>query len=445
MPLPDTTVWEARATGNDNNGGAFITGASGTDYSKQNAPQYALTGVTSSGSGDTILSALAASDMVGNVGQVISGSNFNTGWFPILSVVVGVSITFDTNNAGSHICSGTGSSGVINIGGGLATFTQLITAINWNQTAYLKGTFTLTTALALTLFIDSTHGQFPIKFIGYTTTRGDNGRATITTATNSADLLHFNFASGYEFHNIDFSSTAGTPGDGLVAASSQNSGNILLVNCLVHGFHIGIKGDWQTVFSFGSIVLFKSAVYSCTNVGILNDGLTILLASYVHDNVSDGIKMGSNTGAPVGIILVWRSVIKSNGGKGINDTFEQGGGGGGRFPVIIESDILNNTGDGIDTGTNTSTALILINSIVDGNGVFGFNAAAKWALQLIASVAWRNNTSGDVNNAIKSSTDVTLTGDPFTNRSGDDFTLNSTSGAGQACKAIGEPTTFPPA
>ena len=92
MAQPATTVWEVRPTvGSDSNGGGFVPGASGTDWSQQNSPQYALTGIASSGSGNTVLSALAAADMVGNIAQCTGGTNFNTGLFEVTSVSVGVS------------------------------------------------------------------------------------------------------------------------------------------------------------------------------------------------------------------------------------------------------------------------------------------------------------------------------------------------------------------
>src|SRR5271155_31095 len=118
MAFPTGVVWEVRtATGSDNNGGGWVPGASGTDYSQQTSPQYALTGVASAGSGNTVLSSSAAAAMVGNIAQCVSGTNYNTGFFEVVSVSVGVSITFSINAAGNSICTGVGASGVINIGG----------------------------------------------------------------------------------------------------------------------------------------------------------------------------------------------------------------------------------------------------------------------------------------------------------------------------------------
>jgi hypothetical protein len=48
MALPTTTVIEVRTTGNDSNGGGFVAGASGTDYSQQNSAQYTFSNLASS-------------------------------------------------------------------------------------------------------------------------------------------------------------------------------------------------------------------------------------------------------------------------------------------------------------------------------------------------------------------------------------------------------------
>ena len=95
MAIATTIVWELRTTGVDTNGGGYKPGATGTDFSQQDAAQYALTGVTTAAADAILLTANAAADMVGNICQIRSGTNFTTGFYEILSVVVGVSITLD--------------------------------------------------------------------------------------------------------------------------------------------------------------------------------------------------------------------------------------------------------------------------------------------------------------------------------------------------------------
>ena len=63
--------------------------------------------------------------------------------------------------------------------------------------------------------------------------------------------------------------------------------------------------------------------------------------------------------------------------------------------------------------------------------------------QVGASNAYYGNTSGALHNFPSLPGDVTLTGSPFTNPSGGDFTLNNTAGAGLACQAVGFPSSLP--
>jgi len=108
---------EIRTTGSTTNGGGFVTGATGVDYSQQDAAQWALTTATSSGAGNTILDASAHDDMVGNWACAVSGTNLNQGFYAVDSVVAGVSITFSTRKDGTSIAAGAVANGVINIGG----------------------------------------------------------------------------------------------------------------------------------------------------------------------------------------------------------------------------------------------------------------------------------------------------------------------------------------
>ncbi len=175
MAISSTAVWEVRTTGASTNGGAFVTGASGSDFSQQPGPQFALTGVTSAGAGSTVLHASAAASMVGNVAQVISGTNFTTGFFEIISVVAGVSITFNTNFAGVAITTGVGATGVINVGGAFKYSATAVdglfaSSVRPGNIVWVKsGTYTATgfNYIAATV-------NLPIKYLGYNVTRGDN-------------------------------------------------------------------------------------------------------------------------------------------------------------------------------------------------------------------------------------------------------------------------------
>lgn len=121
MGVSGSTIFQARATATaaNVNGGGFRSGASGNDYSKQDAAQYALSGLTSAGVGNILLAALAAVDMIGNLAKVTGGTGvtLTNPWFEITAALAGVSLTFSTNKDGTSIASGVASGVSLNIGG----------------------------------------------------------------------------------------------------------------------------------------------------------------------------------------------------------------------------------------------------------------------------------------------------------------------------------------
>jgi len=126
MALSASTVWEVRnvadyASASDTNGGGFVTGASGTDYSYASlpaagAPKYSLSNGQTQGS-TVILTASASADMIGNIAYISGGTGSVVGdWYQITNQSTGVSITVDRSTG---LTAGTGTS--IVIGGCLAT------------------------------------------------------------------------------------------------------------------------------------------------------------------------------------------------------------------------------------------------------------------------------------------------------------------------------------
>jgi hypothetical protein len=445
MATSAAAVWEARpGSGSATNGGFFVPGSSGTDYSQQNSAQYALTGVTSAGSGNTVLTAAAAADMVGNGARTVSGTNFVVDIYQVLSVVVGVSITFATNNAGTSICSGVGAAGVINIGGALDSIASINTRVINSTTQGSNGNtiyFKATGTLAFT----ATQLNFDLKsyaLIGYTTTRGDNGQATITTATNSVFLFEAgNAGVQWQFYNIKMTSTASTK-----AAAIEDGNSIYYLLCQNCTFD-GPKYALETTVTTHHVAFFNCEIKNCSNHGMnLEQVATKVVGCYIHDNTGDGIHTnGTANGGISGELTVINSVIKSNGGNGI--TLSDSDGNAAISLCLESSAIINNTGDGIKAGgTSFSQMLGLINNIIDSNGGWGINCGALTSLLVFpygGSNAFGSgstaNTSGNRNNFPALSGDITLTADPFTNRSGADFSLNSTSGGGTACKGAGFP------
>jgi hypothetical protein len=168
MALSSSIVWEIQpGIGASTNGGGFVTGATGTDYSQQASPQWEFVGVTTAGVDAILLHADAAATMIGNVANIISGTNFTAGRYEILSVVAGVSITLDRDCA-----TGAGSDGVVKIGGAVASLKTIATTIVPGNKVYQKSTGTTDTFGSATTFTVGTY-DLPILVEGYNLTRGD--------------------------------------------------------------------------------------------------------------------------------------------------------------------------------------------------------------------------------------------------------------------------------
>lgn len=231
MAISNGAAWEIRstATAGNVNGGGFIPGASGTDFSQQNAAQYNLTGATSAGAGNVILHASAAADMVGNILHVISGTNFTAGWFEITSVVVGVSITVGTNNAGTAVSTGVGATGVINIGGALSlgsTDDAVFENGTPGSTFWIKGGTSITYTLGGTISIAAAGTvSLPIRITGYNSTRGDDPAGS-TRPTFDCGLVRFTMGAAWNITSIIFTSSVAT-------STLAGAATCRLIRCMV--------------------------------------------------------------------------------------------------------------------------------------------------------------------------------------------------------------------
>lgn len=424
--------WDVRTTGNDSNGGGFVAGASGTDFSVQDAAQFSGTNLASA-NGTTnpcvVTSAthnFVAAD-VGNIINISAGTNWTTGWYQIVSVAANAA-TLD-RNCGSVAAL---SAGTWAEGGGFATLGQAVTVTNASVdgaggtidgTINVKtGTYTLTSVIAPNV-------NYGIIWVGYGTAHGDNGTApTITTATNSTNLFNLGGSTHY-FDNFTFTNTAVTPAIGI----NQTAGNQLIIrNSSFSGFTNAISAS----STFGS-TLVGVEIKNSTGAGF-NNGTLTCIACYIHNNTGNGIFAGTAT--------IINSII-SNNSIGMFSSASPGS------VACINSDVANNSSDGIRA---TVSNIVLNNCVIYGNGGFGVNgpgtAGSNIApINLGRNNAYGGNTSGNLTGFTSAPGvltgnsqglgDVTLTANPFT--SATNFALNSTAGGGAAINTQGFPGTFP--
>lgn len=429
------TAWDVRsATGLDTNGGGFDSGVGfpGTNESlgSGTAITITLTGTTT-GTGSPAFSSTTHGP--GNLVHIASGSGCTTGWFEIVSVS-GATATFDhTMGASTNVCTGT-------IGGSLLTLAQANTNSVASNQIWIQGTFTLTSTLSV--------AQSVITFTGYTTAHGDAGNspvATITTATNSTDLMSTSSGSPgtQTWQNILFTNTAGTPANGIVQLSNHGSQQVwVFVSCKFSGFttainsdDIGAHFDVEQIYLSNCIITASTTQPVIINGGNNSPGLIVL---YIQGSTISANAGSINDRSQGGTLIVDRSlIVGSTSGAGINWLGDA---------IISNSTIASNFGDGIAIAGYSYAPVLISNTIFYGNGGYGINQNISQVIlgnALASRVnAFGSNTSGAAHNWSNAPADLVLTANPFTNAGSGNYALNSTTGGGALLKGAGFPGTF---
>lgn len=434
---------------------ASPTGATwSVDYSQQAAAQVAYTDIVIDATTNTKATSSAHPFTVAMVGNALNftsgtgfttGSNINSGRRIITACVSGV-ITCEvaigmTSSTGGHA----------SLGGAFADFTNLMWAVNSNMLlvsmiCYVKAaTYTQTAVYEY-------WSPCP-AFVGYSTTRCDGGQPTITTATNSIDLFQFaifNLPLVY-WQNFIFTNTASTRADAFNFSGSITVSLAIFQNCLFNG----MKSAYECSANFpntGRLLFRNCTIENSTGYGVNwgFNGSTFsqleLDGSVIKGGSSGGIFMNSGQ---FHTLIVSHSIIYNNTTHGIwldddsNPYIDSG-------LKLYNSAVVGNGGDGLrfgSTGGTFAKCFQSYNSIYTQNGGWGWNFEANPTVLGHILIGYGNafygNTSGARTNVGAMPGEITLTGDPFTSKSTGDWTLNSTSGAGQACKGQGWPTVIP--
>lgn len=452
MALSASIIWNIRTGGADTNGGGFKSGATGTDYSKQNAPQYTpTTTLTSAGAGAVILYAAAAADMVGNLINITAGTNFVTGWFEIISAVAGVSITTDRNST-----TGVGAVGSGNIGGGMATPEAIDPLVVPGNLAYIEaGSYTKTTTRTLTC--DGTIVGGEIAFVGcpaggpYSDIDIIEGSMPVfTTGTNSIAKFSLNGVNRVRLRNIKVTDTAGTRGDGFTFVTANSTG-ITIENCVADGC---LRGFFTSGNSNSSSTYSRCVARNCTSIGFqFGSAASGLLVAYCLAYANAGYGFVDANSGGLGITF-YRCISYANTGAigfGFGDTTSTSDE---ASPMnFIQCVAYANAQSGFRFAYTTGGRrnMLFDNCVSYGNTVSEMSCATAGLLDgttgLSAYPRVRNlavksggGSSGERVNFRQGEGYIQLTADPFTNGSGGDFSPNSTPGGGQLLRNLGYPT-----
>ena len=420
MALASATVWEVRTAGNDTNGGGFVTGASGSDWSQQDAARtgadvtdISVTDAVAAGT-TTITSATANFDttIVGNIVYFEGGTGAIAAvWRQVTARASSTSITID-----AAIASSTGMT--MNIGGALASPGMAGASAVSGNTIYIKaGTYTITSAS--TNISGGCFAATTSKIIeGYQTTRGDLGTKPLLQASGiSTFTLVSCTGAASSVKNIR------ADGAGLTSSKAftirEMCFNCVAENCTNGAFTENIRSTWNRCVATG-----------CSTVAPFLTGMFI--DCIAHDNTVTGFSMTSND-------IVLRCISDSNSGAS-SDGFSLSLDGG----VISNCVAYNNGRDGIRISDDGIT---VENCIAEGNAGTGIllNGAIDNAL-LIHNATYNNTTAGinvGTGKGVLNLNPVAGSASFFTDAAGADFTLNNTAGGGAAARGAGYPGTMP--
>lgn len=380
--------------------------------------------------------------MLGNIWNVTSGTGFTVQRAQLVSIPSGVVGRFDKSLGTT---SSTGGNATM---GGAVGSTSVATALTLSLVAgnkvFLKGTFTVTSTTTATTSAkgDTTSGRISVE--GFTSYPGQrDGRAIITSSTNSVALVTLNDNDFWDFIHLKFTHTAGTRGVAVNPVTS-NSTPLFFVDCICDGCltFFGSGASIITVSFEGVEVLNTTSATSALFSSASAAASTFLCwGCDFHDNAA--VAVVSN--ASLGILQFDECIFDTN---TIAISYSSASG----SPTIRcrHCTFVDNSSDAIKIAatSGTSVTLELDSNVFYGNGGYGIDNLDEQAVADANTLINRNNafgtnTSGNYTGIKAGFGEITLSGDPFANRASRDFTPDSTAGEGLALRAAAFPTTYP--
>lgn len=439
-------VWEVRNAGNDTNGGGFVAGSSGTDYSQQDnknsgSNDKSTTDAVANGT-TTITSATAnfQTTIIGNIIYLAGGSGSLAGaWYFVSARGSSTSITVDRT-----VAAGTGIT--MNIGGALKTIGVFSLVSSAGDKCFVKADGTYTPTASIALSTNSTPpDQSPNVLVGYTTTRTDGGKVTVQATTNTGITIFNCTGTGWWIRNFILDCNNLGTSIGVTLGNYCNINNSVIKNFKTSGVKLG-----NTVTAVTNCEITGGASGATAAIDTNSQSTCNIFGNYIHDNVCPGI---NNSLASNGNSITFNVIANNSGASSDGIMIDYG------EPIILNNSIYNNGRDGIRMRQQYIMSNVIKNNILVSNAGYGLNdpSTANPAMPNYDGNAYYNNTSGarhNMDDTTSSSTntngvspytnvlDVTLTGVPFSNAGAGDFSLNDTAGQGAACKAAGTPGAF---
>lgn len=421
MALSANSVVEIRTAGDDTNGGTFVTGAAGTDFSQQDAKNTVGSNISTVdvvAVGTAVLTSATAAftaAIVGNGIYLQGGTGaLAAGWYQVTVFTNATTVTVDR-----VVAAGTGIT--MNVGGALASpgMAGGIGVISGFIFYIKSGTYTISSATPNISGGCFSSGLSVIIIQGYGVARDDFGTQPLLQAAGIATFVIItNTGSDSSTQNID------VDGAGLVSSRGiSQRGSVFKCNAS----NFTNSGFAQSATAFFS---------RCTATGCSTAGAGFLNGSHnncvAYNNTVPGFTLGT-AGTTES-----RCISDSNSGAttdGFSITAET---------TLINCVAYNNGRDGIRIAEDVSNCT---NCIAESNGAIGINLSGGLdGVVLINNATFGNVTSGIALGAGKGVINlgaVVGTSTFFTNAAAQDFSLNNVVGGGASARGAGYAGVLP--
>lgn len=416
MAIAAASRFNVQTDGSDTNGGGFVAGAAGTDYSLV-AGNRVATGTDDSttdavANGTTTITSATAnfqSSIVGNIIYLQGG----TGALAATRRQVTARTNATTITVDATVAAGTGIT--MNVGGALASpgGAAFSASVTGNSIFIKSGTYSITSAS------NNVNGgcisRNSIRVEGYASTHGDMGTPPLLQASGISTFVIFTAtgAVGALCRNVGFDGASLTSSKGVAIrgiiekCSFVNMTNTAASISIGAGYNCVASGCTGNAFSNGSW-------HGCVSHGNSGRGFVNTSAGFFTNCISYG-----NTGA-----------------NGIG--FETSGEG----TCYVNCVAYGNAAAGF---RNATDGTVFTNCISEDNTAEGFLNTGANMSNLNLCAAFSNSTDFSLGTDLFTTNENAITGSAsfFTNAAGSDFSLNNNSPGGADLRAAGFPGAFP--
>lgn len=416
------------------------SGTWGVDYSQQTSAQITFTDMVIDGTTNTKFTSAAfpvGKNYIGNIINITSGTGFTVQRVEVVSTVT----TTATCDKSLGTLSSTGGNG--KLGGAIDSQATASGFALLGMKVFTTGSFTQTVTATYSVSGTESATQMVLHIIGYSSYRGDNGRATIVLSTNTGLTAIATSSQGVHVSNISVDCASLGTSTGINLGANCKVTNCKVANFTATGINTANAGQHiRGCEVTGGTSAATQGIGPSTNTAYLYYG------NYVHDNACPGIIL--NASAEACDNLVVNNTGASSDGIRVTSV-----------PITLLRNIVYGNGrHGINFTSSFIQNQIVQDNILAGNGGYGMviaSSAGTPSRENFDGNAYWNNTSGTRNNADDRGTtnpingvapyinvfDVILTLDPFIDKANGDFRLNTTVGGGANCRGFGVPRSWP--